>query len=95
MKFTAGREKMEKIHPYGEISDGDKHRVFFSVPHPSGKGRVLKAQTFHVEDSEGLVYVVTEHLADDETTVVLGVFDEDKVEAVVRKIMQSLAGIAR
>jgi hypothetical protein len=79
---------MTDVHCYGEFSDGgDDHRCIFSVPHPSGKGRILKAQTFTVENSSGHVFALTEHYADDETTVVLGVFDDDKVEAVAHKLL--------
>jgi len=80
---------MSDVHCYGEISMGDSHHVVFSVPHPT-RGRILKAQTFIVEGSSGSAFMLTEHIADDETAVVIGVFDDDIVEAKAEDVLEEL-----
>jgi hypothetical protein len=78
-------EEGTKPETYGEMEvpgHEDDHRVVFSVPNPNGKGRILKAQTFTVPDSKGCAYILSRYFAEDETTVTLGVFDEDKIEEV-------------
>jgi hypothetical protein len=37
--------KFPDVRCYADITTGDRHRVFFSIPDPSGKGRILKETT--------------------------------------------------
>jgi hypothetical protein len=73
----------DDVRYYGEISgDDDDHRVVFSIPCTHGKGRILKAQTFTVPDSKDDIFVLSKYIAEDDTTLTLGVFDEDRVDYV-------------